>query len=393
MPQVVGRSPVGVQCGEDGMVITVQRDLYRNGKLVKPSALSLGPQRCQPTTQSTDTVIFQVGLQDCGNDLQMTPDWMIYSTNLVYSPTSSTNVPITRTSSAVMPIRCYYTRYANVSSKAVRPTWVPFITTVSYEEKLNFSLTLMADDWSGPRDSTVFQLGEKIYIEASVGIENHIDMILFVDSCVATITPDPNSSPRYEIINANGCFVDGTQEDSSSAFISPRTSPGSLQFTVDAFRFLDVDLSMIFISCQLRGAAATQVPDHMNKACSYSKATKRWSAVEGPDNICQCCETGSCSAPSDGSGYWGSFGRPRGHWKRDVGPQEECGQAILGPLLVTGEPSLPSIRTGLGQAFSMSSESKPVEPAVLVAVASISLVLVAAVVTLIGKCVLSRLSS
>lgn len=50
----------------------------------------------------------------------------------------------------------------------------------------------------------VYQLGDIMYIEASVSLEDHIRLILFVDSCVATISPDSNTSPRYEIINANG---------------------------------------------------------------------------------------------------------------------------------------------------------------------------------------------
>ncbi|KAM5171736.1 uncharacterized protein ACMZJ9_004495 [Mantella aurantiaca] len=386
-----GGSSVSVQCGEDVLIISVNRNFYKNGKLVKPSDLSLGPQRCKPSAPSTDTVLFQVGLQDCGNSLQMTPDWMIYSTNLTYSPTSSRDVPITRTSSAVIPIHCYYTRHGNTSSKAVRPTWVPFSSTVSIEEIFAFSLHLMADDWSGPRTSMVFQLGDAIYIEASVDIQNHIGLTLFVDSCVATISPDPSSAPRYEIIKANGCLVDG-KEDTSSAFVSPRISPDRLRFTVDAFRFLNVNVSVIYITCQLRAVAVSQVPDALNKACSYSKATTSWSAVEGPDDICQCCDAETCMDPSGGPRSWPSFGRR--HWKREVGlHSEEVGQAALGPLLVIEAQGQPALGTRLAHAPSTSPESRPVELLMLVAVASVSLVLVAAVATLIGKCVLSRLSS
>ncbi|XP_040202800.1 zona pellucida sperm-binding protein 3-like [Rana temporaria] len=390
LPQT-GRSPISVQCGEDSMTISVRRDFYKNGRLVKPSDLSLGSQGCKPSAPSTDPIVFQVGLQDCGNVLQMTPDWMIYSTTLTYSPASSANVPITRTSSAVLPINCYYTRHGNVSSKAVRPTWVPFSTTVNNEEKLNFFLRLMDDDWSGPRNSTVYQLGDILYIEASVNIQNHIDLTLFVDNCVATISNDMNSSPRYEIINANGCLVDG-KEDSSSAFISPRIDSDSLQFTVDAFRFQNVYESTIYITCQLRVTAATQVPDSMNKACSYSKATSSWSAVEGSNDICRCCDTGTCSAPSGERGFLGSF--ERGRWKRDIGPHsEEHGLVTLGPLLVIDAQDRSAPRTGHGHPSRTSQEPRPTQLWMLVTVASVSLVLTAATVTLIGKCVLSKLSS
>ncbi|XP_077326843.1 zona pellucida sperm-binding protein 3-like isoform X2 [Lithobates pipiens] len=384
LPQA-GSSPINVQCGEDSMTISVRRDFYSNGRLVKPSDLSLGSQVCKSSAFSIDPIIFQVALQDCGNVVQMTPDWMIYSTNLTYNPASSTNVLITRTNSAIIPINCYYTRHGNVSSKAVRPTWVPFSTTVTNEERFNFSLRLMADDWSGPRNSRVYQLGDILYIEASVNIVNHIDLILFVDSCVATISPDLNSSPQYE------CLVDG-KEDSSSAFISPRIGPASLQFTVDAFRFQNVDESTIYITCQLRVTTATQVPDSMNKACSYIKATSSWSAVEGSNDICRCCDTGTCSAPSGERWFLESF--ERGHWKRDIGlHSEERGLATLGPLLVIEAQDRSAPRTGYSHPSRTSQESRPIQLWMLVTAASVSLVLTAATVTLIGTCVLSKLSS
>ncbi|XP_040202810.1 zona pellucida sperm-binding protein 3-like isoform X1 [Rana temporaria] len=380
-PTVISSSsPISVQCEEDRMVVSVMMDFYGNGKLVKSSDLSLGPQGCKPNTQSADEVIFQISLQDCGNTVQMMQDWVIYATNLTYSPTSS--IPIIRTNPAVVPIMCYYYRHANVSSKAIEPTWVPFSTTVSIEERLSFSLRLMTEDWSGPRSSPIYQLGDILYIEASVDTQNHVGLILYIDRCVTTISPDPTSAPNYGLIEENGCLVDGMQDDSSSAFITPRVEPDKLQFTVDAFRFLGNDASLIYITCYLRAAATTQVPDAMTKACSYSKATQSWSAVEGPSSICQCCGTGTCSNPTAlVSGGRGRFGRPRG--KRDVldEPHTEEGQTVttLGPLLVIG-PSQRDVSAAVTR-----EESAPAELWVLVAVGCLSLLVVIVCAVFIGK--------
>ncbi|XP_069805400.1 zona pellucida sperm-binding protein 3-like isoform X3 [Dendropsophus ebraccatus] len=250
----------------------------------------------------------------------MTPDWLIYNSILRYTPTSPSNVPITRFNPAVVPIKCFYPRHGNVSSKAIKPTWIPFSSTVTSEERLAFSLRLMTADWSAPSQSLVFQLGDMFYIEASLDTQNHAPMILFVDSCVATITPDVTSTPRYEIISNNGCLMDGMQEDSSSVFVSPRPQADTLRFIVDAFRFTDSAVSLIYITCTLRAAAIDQTPDPVNKACSYNKASSSWSPVEGSSGICQCCATGNCAAPTGPRSAWGSyFGRPRGLGKRDVG--------------------------------------------------------------------------
>ncbi|CAM5087220.1 unnamed protein product, partial [Natator depressus] len=113
--------------------------------------------------------------------------------------------------------------------------WVPFSSTLSAEERLDFSLHLMNDDWSAERPSNGFQLGEVMHIQADVSTGNHVALWLFVDNCVATLTPDRDSSPRYAVIDFSGCLVDGRSDDIPSAFISPRQD--TLQFMVDVFRF------------------------------------------------------------------------------------------------------------------------------------------------------------
>ncbi|XP_075715878.1 zona pellucida sperm-binding protein 3-like [Rhinoderma darwinii] len=320
------------------MVVTVRRDLFGNGKLVKVSDLSLGSESCAPGPQNTDAVVnFEIGLQECGNRVQMTADLLIYTTTLNYSPTANRNSPIIRTNSATISIQCNYPRHGNVSSKAVKPTWLPFSTTISLEERLSFSLLLMNDDWSAPRSSSIFSLGETFYIEATLDLGNHIDMTLFADSCVATLSPDVSSVPRYEIIGLYGCLLDGKQEDSSSAFRSPRSQQNKLQFMVDAFRFTNSDLSTIYITCNLRAAPASQAPDPVNKACSFDKTRNTWISLDGPNNICACCESGVC-APSGGQSRRLFDYYP---WSRRIGKRtvEETLQATLGPLyLINNNP-------------------------------------------------------
>ncbi|XP_069805362.1 zona pellucida sperm-binding protein 3-like [Dendropsophus ebraccatus] len=313
----------------------------------------------------------------------MTPDWLIYSNNLTVSLTPRTQTTsITLTNPAVVPIRCYYPRYGNVSSNAIKPTWIPFGSTVSSEERLVFSLRLMTEDWSAPRSSPVFSLGDVFYIEASLETQHHAPMTLFIERCVATISPDPSSSPSYEIIASYGCLMDGTQQDSSSAFRSPRPRPDKLQFTVDAFHFSDSQASTMYITCYLRAAADTQAPDPTNKACSYNKTSNSWSAVEGPSEICQCCNTQSCGAPDGQSRSWGpSYRRPRGldgEVLQEPRLEDRRASAMVGPLLVLGEDQ----RRSLGMEGSSG-----VEMWLLVGVGGLSLVvvLVCVVFVVIGR--------
>nr|DBA29848.1 TPA: hypothetical protein GDO54_005906 [Pyxicephalus adspersus] len=386
-------SPINIECSSDTLLVRVNRDFYGNGILVQLSELSLGPQSCNPSPQSNDTtIVFLINVQDCGSTLQVTSDNVIYSSVLTYSPLN--NAAIIRTNPAVVPIHCIFPRQGNVSIMAVEPTWAPFSTTAFSHDKLIFSLRLMTEDWNGQRSSSVFQLGQSFNIEASVITENHMNLILFVDSCVATVSPDPSSSPSYEIISYNGCLMDALKDDTSSAFRSPRIQPDKLQFTVEAFRFLDVEVSVIYITCILKAVSATQVPDSMNKACSYNRDRKSWSPLEGSSDICQCCNTGGCQQPSALGGRRVNVGRPRGFWKRHaVGHHtEKHYQAILGPLLVIGAEHQPAPRTGLSRVSRTTSEPQTLELWVLVAVASTSLVVAAVGVACIGKLLLNRFS-
>ncbi|CAM4624539.1 zona pellucida sperm-binding protein 3-like [Caretta caretta] len=362
--------PVMVQCEEAQMVITVHRDLFGMGRLIKAADLSLGPAACQYTSLNAaeNMVTFEAGLHECGSTLQMTPDSLVYSTSLNYNPTPASNPVILRTNPAVIPIECHYPRKDNVSSKAIKPTWVPFSSTLSAEERLDFSLHLMNDDWSAERPSNGFQLGEVMHIQADVHTGNHVALRLFVDSCVATLSPDRDSSPRYAVIDFNGCLVDGRSDDTTSAFISPRPRQDTLQFTVDVFRFAGDARNLIYITCHLKVTAAEQAPDPLNKACSFNKAGNIWSPVEGTRDICRCCETGNC-------GLAGQSRRvnPLDRWsgrrfQRDVASRHgdsslREADVVVGPLFITdaywGSRNLVEEQMEVGKAASPGAEETP----------------------------------
>ena len=68
-----GDSRLAVKCLEAQLVVTVSKDLFGTGKLIKPADLTLGPEGCKPlVSMDTDDVVrFEVGLHECGNSLQV----------------------------------------------------------------------------------------------------------------------------------------------------------------------------------------------------------------------------------------------------------------------------------------------------------------------------------
>ncbi|NWX12123.1 ZP3 protein, partial [Aegotheles bennettii] len=368
--------PVTVQCQEAQLVVTVHRNLFGTGRLVNAADLTLGPAACKYSSLNPahNTVTFIAGLHECGSIVQITPDSLIYRTLLNYDPSPASNPLIIRSNPAIIPIECHYPRRENVSSNAIRPTWAPFNSMLSAEERLVFSLRLMNEDWSAERPFTGFQLGDVLNIQAEVATESHVPLRLFVDSCVAALSPGTDSSPHYAIIDFNGCLVDGRSDDTSSAFITPRPQEDMLRFTIDVFRFAGDTRNLIYITCHLKVTPVDQAPDPLNKACSFNKARNTWAPVEGTRDICSCCETGNCESPAlsrrlnpperwpgrrfrrhtKGKVPTGTKGTPWG-----VGPphltapsslgKEAEADVVIGPVLLSREPRTAGERPEGGQ--------------------------------------------
>ncbi|XP_066485267.1 zona pellucida sperm-binding protein 3-like [Tiliqua scincoides] len=326
------------------MVVMVHRDLFGTGHLVQVAELSLGPKACSYTSLSISgkVIIFEVGLHECGIKLQMTPDSLNYHTSLHYNPRLASNPIIVRNSPAEIPIVCRFPRKDNVSSHAIEPTWMPFSLTMSAEGKLQFSLRLMTDDWSAERTSRGYQLGDELHVQADIYSDNHIPLRLYVDSCMATQTPDSDSTPRYTILDYHGCLVDGREHDVASAFRIPRPRPETLQFSVDAFRFTG-DSSLIYIVCSLKVAGVDKEPDRLSKACSYSTPRNSWIPVEGSKDICNCCEARNCGSTRGWTrmldsrnphSQWHKKQMPSGSAIIDISNGETEADLVVGPLLI-----------------------------------------------------------
>ncbi|XP_072420931.1 zona pellucida sperm-binding protein 3-like [Chiloscyllium punctatum] len=335
---------VMVQCGEHNLLVRAQLDLFGTRHLIKAADLTLGTAGCQPTRVflENQTVLFDYGLHECGSRLQMTEDFLVYTTHLTHVPNYPGSV-IVRTNGAVVPIECRYLRKGNVSSNPIRPTWIPFSSTRSGEGHLSFSLRLMNGDWLTERTSTVYSLGDLIHIEASVSLANHVPLKLYIDRCVATLSPDKDSTPRYSIIDYNGCLLDSKAEDSFSTFVSPidGREPDKLRFDLDAFRFYGDERSLMFITCHLRVAAVDQ-GDSRNKACTFQKLQNIWTPLEESDSdICACCHVGNCGSTRE-------IVIPfRG--RRDLGP--EAGRTL--PSRCWDLPSPPSCSPPLTVMFDL----------------------------------------
>ncbi|XP_036404352.1 zona pellucida sperm-binding protein 3-like [Megalops cyprinoides] len=249
------QSSVFVECGEKTVKVSVMRDFLGRGQLIKSTDLSLGGCAFGRLPNSSDLFLVSE-LRGCGSRRTMSGDVLVYVFSLVHKPSVQPSSTIVRTTETRIGIECHYVRKHNVSSSTLRPTWIS-VTSTEPAEQPAFSLRLMTDDWSSERSSNVYFLGDLLHIEASVSLDSHLPLRLFLDSCVATLVPDKNTIPRYAFIESKGCLTDAKFLDSKSRFL-PRAQGNQLRMLLEAFRFYLDSRTSFYITCYLKVKAMSE---------------------------------------------------------------------------------------------------------------------------------------
>ncbi|KAJ3594866.1 hypothetical protein NHX12_004171 [Muraenolepis orangiensis] len=287
-PTTVNRG-VAVKCHADSMEVVVQADLFDVGLLLEAAHLHLGSKdtHCTALPSAEAELTIHVHLLDCGTQLTSTEETLVYSNVLFYSPEPSPD-GLLRLEGVTVPVECRYKkRYSVEGGLAVQPNWIPFASAATAEDHLEFKLTLMTDDWQLERQSSTYFLGDPIHVEASIIMHDHMPLRIYVDHCVATVTPDADAALRYDFVERHGCLMDTFLTDSGSRYL-PRVQENKLRFQLDAFRFYQEPTNLMYISCQLKAVAATLAVSSQNRACSFIH--NRWQSVDGYDQACASCD-------------------------------------------------------------------------------------------------------
>ncbi|XP_038155874.1 zona pellucida sperm-binding protein 3-like [Cyprinodon tularosa] len=283
----VAAATVAVECRESIAHVEVKKDMFGIGQPINPNDLTLG--NCAPVSEdnAAQVLIYESELHQCGSQLALTNDALVYTFILNYNPRAVGASPVIRTSQAAVIVECHYPRRHNVSSLPLDPLWVPFSAVKMAEEFLYFSMTLVTDDFMFERPVFQYFLGDLIRVEVAVMQYFHVPLRVYVDRCVATLSPDATSTPSYAFINNFGCFVDARITGSDSKFLA-RTEENKLRFQLEAFRFQNSESGVIYITCQLRATSTSTSIDSQNRACSYSG---RWTEASGVDAACGSCDS------------------------------------------------------------------------------------------------------
>uniref|UniRef100_A0A3P8SHZ9 Zona pellucida sperm-binding protein 3 n=1 Tax=Amphiprion percula TaxID=161767 RepID=A0A3P8SHZ9_AMPPE len=288
--------PVGTT---DNMEVVMKAQLFDPGLPAEPMRLRLGPvaaagDHCVAKVTGNGEYIVRAPLAECGNKVMFTDSAVLYSNLLLYYPPSSPGDTFQRVHVAV-PVQCEYERSLNVLLVFKSPSH------------------LSSEDWSSERTSSVYFLGETVNMEASVH-HHHLPLRLYVSSCVATLTSDVNSSPRYPFIDHQGCFTDSQLSGSKSRFLS-RVHNSRLQIQLEPFLFHQDRRHSIYITCYLEAEPISK-NDPVKKACSF--INNRWRSVDGDDHVCESCAEKASPGSSAGSSH------KRAHRSRREQNGESC---------------------------------------------------------------------
>ncbi|XP_061659641.1 uncharacterized protein LOC133491903 isoform X5 [Syngnathoides biaculeatus] len=186
---------------------------------------------------------------------------------------------------------------------------------VIIEVKENF-----LEEWQSQRSTSVYYKGEMMHIEASTLQGHHVPLRVYVDRCVATTTPAPNSQPAYTFIDNHGCLVDAKLTGAKSYFMQ-RSREDKLAFQLKAFNFDRDHRNLLYITCWLMATGASVPVNLQQKACSFLVEANRWVASGGDNKLCSCCES-SCSEQRRKRDLGQDVGLfPHGQWER-MAPQD-----------------------------------------------------------------------
>ncbi|XP_016405426.1 zona pellucida sperm-binding protein 3-like [Sinocyclocheilus rhinocerous] len=209
---------VTVDCGKNSVSV---RWINVNSQ-VDPSLLRLGD--CPPTQLSVNPqgseAVFYAEFLTCNIRRLVTTNEIIFETEIT-SPTLSKATPI------YYPVACAYEREEDWAP----PLYDPLLFHTHGQGDLAFRMALMKDDFSGVATTTTFSLGSMIPIAASVAQQNHQPLILLLDECLASTTPElAPDSHVYPLITNKGyvcrqdiAIVQKRQKERVIAFLRNRS--------------------------------------------------------------------------------------------------------------------------------------------------------------------------
>uniref|UniRef100_UPI0037E88625 zona pellucida sperm-binding protein 3 n=1 Tax=Semicossyphus pulcher TaxID=241346 RepID=UPI0037E88625 len=303
---------IEILCHVDRIYVRLRRELFKTRDAYK--YLKLGS--C-PVNQGTKVHYYFLYLvkTDCGFKKESNVDDLSIRNVIHYKPST----PVIREMPFDIPLQCKYPRFFHSFKVGFYPKLQGGTVFKALQPKSSYTLTPQDASGNEIAGAKTYTLGQPMYFEAKRSTSTaNADQRVYVNKCFMTASKDPNSNPKYAVIDNQGCMIDGKLTDQSK-FITG-DSMMVQKFSVGALIFKDsVSTStsqQLYMHCEI--SVGKRTPTTSSKACNYDATTKKWKELYGDDSVCTCCKS-SCSANNKASRNMISSHS----WKVDLSSKDE----------------------------------------------------------------------
>nr|XP_040027237.1 zona pellucida sperm-binding protein 3-like [Gasterosteus aculeatus aculeatus] len=277
--KAVASSDIKVVCGKDFIRIK-----WKISAELVPKAARLFLGTCMATTLNVlpsgeGEVYFNQKLADCQFQRLITRKYVTFANEMTYRPE-----PRSKPAAFVHAVQCVYLRPPGIVPSSLNPGY----GVSEGRGNLVFHMALLDEKLSSVAKSNVITLGALLPIWATVEQKSHQPLLLLMEECVATSTPELHAgSAVHPIIGNKGCLLESMTENS---LFLPRYQTSAVTLVLQAFQLGHGE--EVYIHCKLV-AWDPDALDETNKACHYKKESMRWELLDDPSNssICSCCDS------------------------------------------------------------------------------------------------------
>uniref|UniRef100_A0A667XLM5 Zona pellucida glycoprotein 3c n=1 Tax=Myripristis murdjan TaxID=586833 RepID=A0A667XLM5_9TELE len=264
---VTTRPPmIQLLCHTDRMYVRIKKEAFTHKKAYK--FLKIGSCPVNAATSEYYFLLYMLK-SNCGFTTQSLPDHVAVASVLHYKPDPDS--PVVRELPFSIPVQCRYQRFFHSYKVGFHPK--PQGGTVFRPLKSLSGGTIIPQDASGQQitKSKIYTLGQPMYFVVKKSEKDAGNQRLYVNKCFVTASQDPSKTPKYTVLDNQGCMIDG-KVTSQSAFVS-HTSKMEVKFRIGAFVFKDMasDLASLKV---LSDSFRPLTPTASAKSCNYIAATK-----------------------------------------------------------------------------------------------------------------------
>ncbi|XP_017312899.1 zona pellucida sperm-binding protein 3 [Ictalurus punctatus] len=275
-------------CHIDRIYVRVQKSLFTNpdaGKYLKVGT-------CTVNKDSPKYYYFLYPINSCTVQHHENENHVLYSNVLSYEPL--TDEPVIRELPFSVPLECRYNKHFRSYNIGYHPQVEAGTVFLSLQGGV--SLTPVDENWEPLASWQTYMIGQPMYFEAMTP-HGHAGMRLYLSKCYITASQNPDTTPKYTVMDNYGCMVDSKNTPQSKFY--PSEDKATLRFSVGALMFKDMvsdpsEKKEMFIHCEMY--LGPEMPTSSTKSCSYVADAQGWSELYGNDLVCACCDT-SCPAP------------------------------------------------------------------------------------------------